>query len=339
MPFPTRSLILIKGSAYMAVVSILLAIVGACTAEAPSEAGHSSGFQAAPQNSEPGTQDVRAEIASFLDQVPLQVTNDFARSSVSKYDEIPPNDARLDDHPFNGKPARSFVYSFLGLSEPVQVVERARLAFRGEVVAIGRPYFNSTDGGFWHPALHDEPGVVDTANRILRDVLVKVTEVWGNRSNIQPGEELSFASIGGQVQVVLDDEKAEKMEVEPGSYIYSAEPPVNLSVGEEALLFLDQERLGGLYNGRYGYKFVLYPAHERYYKYRIEDGTAVNAGAQSLTLPVDELRKLVAQHLGDRAGPQPRPGVFPKEPHPPVSGSGEGAPSQESVPPHQHGEE
>ncbi|GIV00651.1 MAG: hypothetical protein KatS3mg014_2266 [Actinomycetota bacterium] len=63
------------------------------------------------------------------------------------------------------------------------------------------------------------------------------------------------------MHVKLTDEAAAAMELPGGGgdYVFSAEPAVDLKVGEDALLFLDWEPIDGLYEGKYGERFELFP--------------------------------------------------------------------------------
>lgn len=118
----------------------------------------------------------------FLARYPDVIVNEFGVASTRRYDGIV--GARLGDRPYGPDvgPEIGYVLTFLGLSSPEDLVARARVAVEGEVLAIGRPHFNSDDGGFWHPQLHDEPGIVPAGSVILRDVLFRVDDVWGRRT-------------------------------------------------------------------------------------------------------------------------------------------------------------
>lgn len=288
-------------------------------------------------------QEIQDLARKTLSRYPLSITNEFGTSTSSAYVGIRP--ARVNDRPYgpnDGKLIQDF-YSYLGISGPEELAKLARLVVVGEVITIGPPHFNSDDGGFWHPALHEEPGITDVASVILRDVLFRVDEVWATTVlDVTPGSYLTFLSPGGQVQVTLSEDQARQMELAGGggTYIFSNEAPVDLVEGEEALLFLNKEAIDGLYQGSYAYRFQWYPAHELYYKYKIEGGEALNAYDQDLSLPWAELKAIVLTHLGriveEIAGPDPQEGTFPASPHPPVEGGA--PPEDESEPAHGHGE-
>lgn len=273
-----------------------------------------------------------------LPRYPATIRGKFGTSSTSAYRGHSP--ARLSDAPYGPSDGRIVAdyHSFAGLSGPTDLARQARVVVRGTVTAIGPPHFNSDEGSFWDPALHDEPGITDVANVIIRDIQFHVEEVLGKALyGIEIGSSLRFISLGGQVQVTLSEETAAKLELgSAGTYIFSSEPPVDLVEGEEAVLFLNAIPFDGLYNGQYGYRFELYPAHELYYKYTIDDGRMVNAYDAAFNLTVTELKDVIGGYLALSAGPEPQEGIFSATPHPPVEGGS--PPDEQTEPPHDHGE-
>jgi hypothetical protein len=266
------------------------------------------------------------------------IRGQFGKSDTSAYDNI--RIPRLSDHPYGSRDGRvvSIFFSFLSLSEPADLASAARVVVRGTVRNIGRPHFNSHDGAFWDPALHDEPGITDVANVIYRDVFFRVDEVWASDIvGIAPGSTIRFLSLGGQVRVTLPDKVARKIELGPGgSYVFANDAPVDLVVGEDAVLFLNSIPIDGLYEGQYGYRFELFPANDLLYKYSIQDDQAINAHDPTFNMPVGQLKKLIAPNLGRNAGPKPRNGTFRADPHPAVSGGS--PPTETTEPPHTRGE-
>lgn len=253
-----------------------------------------------------------------------------------------------------GYPMLRWDYSFLRLRDPEQLVAAARLAIRAEVVDFGLPKFNSDTGGYWTPGLHEEEGVVDVANEVWREVQVRVTEVLGDAldTGLEPGDTLVFISRGGQIRVDPADVAAadgnrrgpegehphDVTLTEP--FVVQSPPPVDLSKGEDVLLLLDWNKFQGLYGGAYGYRFELMPANEILYKYIIDGDTAVNVGDPegSLTMSYAALRELIDKSLGTAAGPLPRPGIIPADPHPPVDPFEGSPPNDVDEPDHSHGE-
>ncbi len=139
------------------------------------------------------------------------------------------------------------------------------------------------------------------------------------------------------MKVTLSDEQAEQLQLDQGgSFVFTSDAPTDLVVGEEAIVFLDYEAIDGLYDGRYGYRFELFPAHELYYKYRVEGEQALNARDSRFDRSLAELRLLILANPGTKVGPKPTPGTFPAQPHPPSSGGS--PPDEKDEPPHEHGE-
>lgn len=294
------------------------------------------------------TETAESEREEILKSYPAIIEGKFGTSRTLAYDQI--DQPRLSDKPYDKGRVRMFgesTGSFLGLRSAVELAQRARLVVQGTVVQIGRPHFASDDGSFWHPALHNEPGVVDVDNAIFRDVAFRVDDVWGNAltatwrpelARLKPGDTFAFLSPGGQVKVSLAEETANKLEYPGGgTYIFAEEVPTDLATGEKALLFLDSARVSGLYNGKYGYHFELFPAHELYYKYSLRDGQAVNTFTSDLTMPTQSLRVIVEENIGEAAGPTPAQGTFPATPHPVVTETG-APPREEDGSPHNHPE-
>lgn len=90
---------------------------------------------------------------------------------------------------------------------------------------------------------------------------------------------------------------------------------VSFKVGDQLVVFLNSTPIHGLYDGRYGYRFGLYPTHERHFAFRVTDGGLTDL-AESRPMPLDpNTLPALAEMLGTEAGPEPRPGTFRKEPH------------------------
>ena len=69
-------------------------------------------------------------------------------------------------------------------------------------------------------------------------------------------------------------------------------------------------KLGGLFDGRVGDVFELFPANEKAFFAEIDGDTFANRGVAYLSTDRAELEALIALHLGDTAGPLPVPGVL-----------------------------
>ena len=124
-----------------------------------------------------------------------------------------------------------------------------------------------------------------------------------------------------------------------------AAPEASNTTGRgDAVAVVGTDRLRFDPNGAYGYKFELFPAHEAGYKYvdrgngmvSIELEGAVEVGDSPHTVSEAELRQLVESHLGEKAGPEPKPGFFPSDVHPDVQGGS--PPTEQDEPEHTHGE-
>lgn len=261
-------------------------------------------------------------------------------------------DGSLSDRPYDavGDPVLEGFFNFYKPANPEEIVSLSRLVVRGEIVGFGRPHFNSTGGEYWSPAYHEEPGVVDVALRVYREVVFRVDEVLGDaaETGLEPGTEVVFTTRGGQVRVTptaVEEARTEGPQAEhelapTNPFVISDPSPVDLSVGEEVVLFLNWRSIDGLYNGQYGYKFELFPANEILYKFRI-DGVQLINDATGATIPLDQLAKLIQGRLAEWAGQEPEPGVHVAQPHHAVPPEEEGEPyvPPPDEPPHDHGEE
>ena len=106
-----------------------------------------------------------------------------------------------------------------------------------EVLAISNPHFNSDDGGYW---LSVEGG---NQAGVVQDVRLRVLERWGDKVGLS--DEINLVVVGGQLQYTLTDEQARAEELEHGGRFLAGGPPeVALTVGEKALLLLDDSVVG-----------------------------------------------------------------------------------------------
>jgi len=154
----------------------------------------------------------------------------------------------------------------------------------------------------------------------MRDVRMTVREVVGSAvSGIEADRDVVFSVRGGQVLVTLTADQAQALGHTSGAgqYLYGSETEVDLSIGQELLIFLNSTPVHGLYNGIYAYQFQLFPAQEQTFAW-LEDpasntARALGQSALLLTAPTADIVNAVARDLGDRAGPPPVPGTI-KEP-------------------------
>ena len=290
---------------------------------------------------------LRTELVSFaaLVEGPLGFTDTLLYEPFQ-------TDGSLSDRPYDaaGDAILEGYFGFYQPANPEDIVNHSRLVVRGEIVGFGRPHFNSTNGEYWSPTYHEEPGVVDIALGVYREVMFRVDEVLGDaaETGLEPGTELVFTTRGGQVRVTPNqveearaNEPPAEHELAPTSpFVISDPSPVDLSVGEEVVLFLNWRSIDGLYNGQYGFKFELAPANELLYKFRIEGSVLVN-DATGWTLQLGQLPKLIQTRLAEWAGQEPEPGIHAARPHPPVPPGEDGEPyvPPPNEPPHDHGEE
>lgn len=214
-------------------------------------------------------------------------------------------------------------YSYLAIRSPEQLASLSRLALRGRVLAFGRPYFNSLDGSYWDSASVGREAGNPVANEILRDVLLHVDDVLADvTGSVAPGQVIEFTVRGGQAVVTITSSPnadADEHPLPPGTYVIASEPSVDLQVGESAVVFLNYEKLDGLYDAgatKFGHIYRLMPAHDAYYKWSIVDGSAVNQSL-GVEMSLTDLEALtMSEDFASAAGPTPDETIHPQEPHP-----------------------
>lgn len=171
--------------------------------------------------------------------------------------------------------------SYFGLQTPEELAWRSELVVRARIVSFSAPYWNSADGSFWATRYVPETGGEPVANELFRDVEIEVIETLGSSRTDVQAKRLTVTVPGGQAVVTIPPEAAD---LDPtflpaGRYVWSFEPPTDLGIGEEAVLFLTYRSWYGLFGEQYGYEVKLQPAHELYWKFEIEtDDQARNAG-------------------------------------------------------------
>lgn len=193
--------------------------------------------------------------------------------------------------------------TYLGMRSPADLASVSRLVVRGQVVGFSAPYWNSDEGAFWAPRyLPDLEEAVP--NALYRDVTFNVVEVLADETGqgFKPGL-ITFTVEGGQAVVTIPEDVAS---IDPsflpsGRYLWRFDPHVDLSLAEDAVLFLDYRELPGLYGGAYGYVIKLMPASERYFKFSVGPKENARNGALSpaadrgpFITTISDLRKLVA---------------------------------------------
>lgn len=170
--------------------------------------------------------------------------------------------------------------SYLGLRTPEELAWRSELVVRAKIVSFSAPYWNSQDGSFWATRYVPESAGTPVANELFRDVDIEVVEVLGSSRKDAEAKVLTITVPGGQAVVTIPPAAAalEPTFLPAGRYVWSFEPPTDLVIGEEAVLFLTYRSWYGLFGDRYAYEVKLQPANERYWKFAInEDDGARNA--------------------------------------------------------------
>lgn len=251
------------------------------------------------------------------------VRNAFGVTRTDAYSSV--SHPRLSDRPYASSAAVKITseYSFLGVADFDGLAALSRVVVRGVVTDLGRPHFNSSDGGFWDPKIHDEPGIPDVDAFIMRDVTLRVGEIYGSKlTGVQAGKDLLFSIRGGQVSVTLTSSQAKELGLAgAGTYIFTSDNEVNFGLGDELVVFLNSTPVHGLYDGHYAYHYAFFPAQEQHFAFdevagNLED---LSTSAQRLTAPLDEVRAAIIRNLGVSAGPEPLPGLFPELPDPGIN--------------------
>ena len=287
-----------RWGAPLAAVALTL---GACGGGAPVSVANPQRTLPAPTADRTAVPAERPDPQSMLSR-PAMVSSPFAVTDTSAYDRV--RSHRLLEQPYgrgDGRVVEAHASEAAAAPHEAQIAN-SRLIVRGRVVEIGRPYFNSDDGGFWHSSFYpDDPVLRSGATMIFRDVIFDVDEVLATKlSGVAAGTRLRFATAGGAVRVELNEEGARKMERPPGSLVWVWPGGFDLAVGEDALVLLNKVPVGGPYNGRYGERSTL--KAWKYSKYTLKDGLAYNAHEMPHLKPIAEgdLRGIVREHFGRR---------------------------------------
>ena len=262
--------------------------------------------------SSPGDGETRGILKTKFESFAPEVTGPFGVADTLLYDAYQ-TDGSLSDRPYDtgGDAVFEGYFNFYKPADPTDIVALSRLVVRGEIVGFGRPHFNSTGGEYWSPAYHEEPGVVDVALQVYREVMLRIDEVLGDsmETGLEPGTEIVFTTRGGQVRVTPAEVARVRSQARPAEhgfaptnpFVISDPSPVNLTVGENVVLFLNWRSIDGLYDGQYGFTFELFPANEKLYKFRIDDAQLVN-DVIGAAIPLDQLTKLIRDRLGKWGG-------------------------------------
>lgn len=301
----------------MTLLGIVVLVAGACSPSEPA----TDRVQSRGATDEVRQQPVDPEVKSFMARYPTFIEGALGTSDTSAFLSIPT--PSVSDRPYGPEDGNLLTGSavFARPPDPTEMPALSRVVVRGRVVAIGLPHFNSTDGRFWDPELHEEPGVTDVARMIVREVLFEVDEVWGSLlPQVLPGVPLRFVVRGGQIAVTLSDEVAGQLGYGPGGvYIISEESAEDLTVGEYAVVFLDVVPILGLYGGKYSAVHELFPASESGFKYiHTDPDTIALAGGPDLNISVSSMKTIIQEQLGLRAYPDAELGLTtPRPTHPP----------------------
>lgn len=273
----------------------LVLLSAACTDSLPSADTHQDRHQ---------TDDREArEIARVMERYPPRIEGPFGVSDTSAYLEI--DRPKLSHFPYrmSGDRVLASMPDYFGPPHPKELPALSRAVVRATVVAIGLPHFNSSDGSFWDGELVGG-AAEDGVWGISRQVLVRVDEVLGSLlPEVREGSYLTLRLPGGQIAVTLTDQAARQLGYEDGVVIFAEQPPVDMAVGEEAVIFLDLRRRTGLFGGVLAYRYELGPSSFSGFKLWIEGDRLVHPEEPKWEIGLRRMRSLVAAELGARTEP------------------------------------
>jgi hypothetical protein len=239
---------------------------------------------------------------------PASITGVYGASDTSAYDGFVGSLAELPSIKQNVDSRRALAFSYVDFSSIEALANNSNLVVRGRPLAFSRPYFNSLDGSFWHPALLGELGM-SVPHQVLRDVLFEVTEVIGGTlPETAKASVIEFAVRGGQIAVDIPSDKADGHVLKAGLHVFSQRPEVDLEIGEDVVLFLRYGGVSGLYadgGKRFGWIERITPAHQLFYKFTVSNGVAINSYSQEMRADVDEINQIVGRSDFDGDLPPP----------------------------------
>lgn len=231
------------------------------------------------------------------------VVNAYGTSDVSPY--MRAHLTSLSATPqFSGRFTSELVAESLypGVESTEALARISRLVVRGRPTAFGLPFWNSADGGFWHPRLVRSAVGSPVSAELYRDVQFRVDEVIASARSADAGvTSVVFTAVGGKAKVTLNQETADidRTFLPAGTYSFNFPAETDLVLDQEYVLFLDYRMFKGLYGDSYLYDVRLRPANTLYYAFSVADGRIDNlANARNLSSPfrmtLNELRSLLA---------------------------------------------
>lgn len=265
------------------VLAVLVGLMGAACTDSETSRPQAAREEQAATGSMPAITSAPAPIV-----VPAQIANRAGTVSTARYGGISVRSTA--DHPYGPLTAGGTV---AGFTNRVELVRRARAAVVVEVLAISNPHFNSDDGGYWSSV---EGGA---APAVVQDVRVSVLERWADRLNLPA--EFDLTVVGGQVEVILNDEQAHAAELEKGGrFVIGSEPAVELTVGERALLFIARGGISWKEGGERQQALRVEGAFQG--KFRVARDRVEHSRRPEWSGPAADLREEVGRELGKSAG-------------------------------------
>lgn len=101
------------------------------------------------------------ETTRLTDGYPPLISGAFGTSKTSAYKQARHDSINSRPYSDNSGVLIDNSNTFSVPPAPQEIARLARLVIKGKVVGLGLPHFNSSDGSFWDPALHEEPGKVE----------------------------------------------------------------------------------------------------------------------------------------------------------------------------------
>ncbi|HHC08914.1 MAG TPA: hypothetical protein ENK55_09380, partial [Actinobacteria bacterium] len=268
-----------------------------------------------------------AEVSPALDRIltayPPRIETDFGTTDTSRFRLL--DGAALSDRPY-GVADGTLVTTVASYAVPDDldvIPATAPIVVEGEVLALGRPHFNTSDGGFWDPAFLDLEGTTPVPSVLLRDVALRIDRVWRGNEAVADGDVLAVTVPAGQALVELTPAQRATLGLPgEGPVVFQVESPrIDLTVGTRGVFLITKVWLDGFFDGALGQRLVFWPAHELYWRLSLEpDGGIVGLqGPKPSVWSEAEFRQLL-----ETTAPVALPGgaigtIRPAPPHPPAT--------------------